>query len=194
LPAYKALLLLSVLLFAGAATAGDIYKWVDEYGQTHFSDTPTGVTPEAWELPRKVNPSAGSVIANPHFNLQTIRVPFSSDGSNMIVDGRVNGVAARFIVDTGASFVVIPPSVAEKAGIKTKDAPRVTLKTVGGDISAPMVKLDSIKVGDADQSGVSAAVHQLGTSSGLGLLGMSFLDRYNMTVDRQGETLVLEKR
>ncbi|MDX8411679.1 MAG: TIGR02281 family clan AA aspartic protease [Mariprofundaceae bacterium] len=196
MPGFKSLILLLLgLITSGAAVAGDIYRWVDEYGQTHYGDTPANLSSEARELPKKVQPRAGNVIVNPFFNLEKVRVPFSDHGSNMIVEGEVNGVAASFIIDTGATLVVIPPVVAQQAGIKTDKAPRMTIHTAGGDISAPMVTLNSINIGHAAQPDVPAAVHELvGMSPGLGLLGMSFLDHYSMTVDRQSGSLLLEQR
>ena len=102
-------LLLQILIAPGAAIAGDIYRWVDEYGQVHYGDTPTNLSPDTREQPKKVRPEAGNIITNPFFNLETVRVPFSNQGSNMIVEGEVNGVAASFIVDTGATLVGVSP-------------------------------------------------------------------------------------
>ena len=194
MPRVSLLAALLILPLPGMAAAGDIYRWVDEYGQVHYGDTPSGLSPEARELPKRVEPRAGNVIANPHFNLETVRVPFAANGTNMIVEGSVNGVAARFVVDTGATLVVIPPGVAKRAGIKTDKAAKITVHTAGGAISAPMVKIDSIKVGNAGQADVAATVHELEGFSSLGLLGMSFLSHYSMTVDPGNGVLLLKTR
>lgn len=189
-----ATILLLFLWLPGQSVGGDIYKWVDEYGQVHYGDTPSGVSPGARMQPELVNPGPGNIIANPSFNGNRIHVPFTEQGTNMIVEGRVNGIAARFIVDTGASLMIIPPALAERAGIATAKASQISLLTAGGTIAAPMVSLDDVKIGSAGQKNVAAAVHELGIAPGLGLLGMSFLDRYKMTVDREGRSLLLERR
>ena len=112
----------------------------------------------------------------------------------MLVQGRVNKVPARFIVDTGANLVVIPPAVAARAGVRTRDAPMLTVRTAGGEIRAPKVLLDELAVGGVRRSGVAAVVQKVAADEDVGLLGMNFLSAYRMSVDHAAGVLVLEPR
>ena len=137
-----------------------------------------------------------STVTNPAFNLGKGRaqVPYRTAGSAMMVEGSVNGVAVRFIVDTGASFVVIPPAVAERAGIETVEAPRVSVQTANGLVQAPLVNISRLKIGRLSQRRVAAVVQNISSDGQMGLLGMSFLSAYKMTVDQSHSMLLLEVR
>lgn len=43
---YQAIAITLILVMAGTAIAGDIYKWTDEEGNVHFGDKPVGEQPE----------------------------------------------------------------------------------------------------------------------------------------------------
>lgn len=54
----KAIALLLTLAMAGAAGAGQIYKWTDEEGNVHFGDKPAGEDSERVAIQsRRTNPS-----------------------------------------------------------------------------------------------------------------------------------------
>ncbi|MDQ7010376.1 MAG: retropepsin-like aspartic protease [Mariprofundaceae bacterium] len=137
-----------------------------------------------------------STVTNPAFNLGKGRaqVPYRTVGNAMMVEGRVNGVAVRFIVDTGASFVVIPPVVARRAGIETAQASRVSVQTANGLVQAPLVNISRLEIGRLSQRQVSAVVQRISPDGQTGLLGMSFLSAYQMTVDQSHSMLLLEVR
>jgi len=137
-----------------------------------------------------------STVNNPAFNLGKGRaqVPYRAAGNAMLVEGRVNGVAVRFIVDTGASFVVIPPAAAERAGIETAQAPRISVQTANGLVQAPLVTIPRLEIGRLSQREVTAVVQKISPDGRTGLLGMSFLSAYKMTVDQGRSMLLLEVR
>lgn len=105
--------------------------------------------------------------------------------------GEVNGSATRFIVDTGASLVVLPLAVAKQAGVNLDNAPRVGVQTANGRSRAYKVLLNSIRVGDVRANLVEALVMEDQQLS-VALLGMSFLNRVNM--NREGDLLTLTQR
>ncbi len=47
-----------ILIFSFAISSAEIYKWVDENGVTHYSDSPTHNIPESAETEDDDNPSA----------------------------------------------------------------------------------------------------------------------------------------
>lgn len=101
---------------------------------------------------------------------------------------------ANFLVDTGASFCVISPELAGALSIEPGPrAESVTLQIVGGRTTGPIVKIASVRVGDAEAEDVTAVIHPI--SPGIdGLLGNSFLARFTVTLDPQQGTLHLRPR
>ena len=101
-------------------------------------------------------------------------------------DAQVNGATIRFLVDTGASVVVLTPADAQRAGIALPST-RMQAMGAGGAIEVIPVTIDRIAVGPLETRGVQAAVaDQLPVS----LLGQSFLGRVG-TVEIRGDRMVL---
>jgi predicted aspartyl protease len=88
------------------------------------------------------------------------------------------------ILDTGASFVTITSRFAVKAGVTAESGNQVIMKTVGGKALADVGYANSISAGKAVAFGVTTAVmRDDGDPFGKGvdgLLGMSFLSRFNV--------------
>lgn len=132
-----------------------------------------------------------SIISGP--KKERLEISYTSRGGSMIVHGKVNGVPIRFVVDTGASLVSIPSSIAERAGVSTSDSRRVKLHTANGVISAPLVKLDQVIADNIAITEVMAVVQDLSVPD-LGLLGMSFFGQHKMTIDHQRNVITLEPK
>lgn len=105
--------------------------------------------------------------------------------------GTVNGRPIRFIVDTGATFTTISRADARRLGIDYRGGTPLRTSTANGLVNGWQVALASVSVGDATLHNVDAIVVD-NDSLPLGLLGMSFLGRFDM--HRQGSTLVLRRR
>ena len=110
---------------------------------------------------------------------------------HFFVDGAVNGVPVRFVVDTGATLVSLPRQDAERLGIDYRSGRRGTSRTANGPAPVYLVKLDSVKVGGIELHSVDALVHE-GGGLDQALLGMSFLNRLEM--QRDGATMTLIQR
>ncbi len=99
-----------------------------------------------------------------------------SDGGSYVVFGSVNGTRIRFLVDTGASDIVLSPSDARRAGIDPEtlkyDRPYATANGTGYGAT---VTLGRLEVGAIAFSDVRASVQQ--AEMGTSLLGMTFLRR-----------------
>jgi aspartyl protease family protein len=120
------------------------------------------------------------------------RTVLRADGrGHFVADGQVNGATARFLVDTGATLIALPAADAKRMGVSYLNAPRGTVNTANGSAVAYKVKLDTVRVGDITINNVDAMVID-GGGLNIALLGMSFLNRTEMT--REGETMVLTKR
>ena len=108
---------------------------------------------------------------------------------HFFTDAMVNGMPMRFLVDTGASVVALSAGDASRLGIDWRKGQRVTLQTASGPTAGYLVKFDSLKVGAIEIANVEGVVLEQGPGS-VGLLGMSFLNRLEMTRDGQVMTLI----
>lgn len=120
------------------------------------------------------------------------RTVLNADGrGHFSATGQVNGASTRFLVDTGASLVALPVSVARQAGVNLDGAQAVGVHTANGQVRAWRVILNTVQLGEVRANMVEAVImedRQLPVS----LLGMSFLNRVNM--NREGELLTLSQR
>jgi aspartyl protease family protein len=109
---------------------------------------------------------------------------------HFFADGMVNGLPQRFLVDTGASVVVLTAADASRLGLDYRAGPRVFMQTANGKAPAYVLRLERIDVGGIQLSSVDAVVIE--QPMGTALLGMSFLNRVEM--QRDGQTMTLIKR
>lgn len=126
------------------------------------------------------------------------RIQQTSDGGysvNLGADGHfhieaeVNGVLLRFMVDTGASDIVLSPSDARAAGfdVDTLNYTR-TYHTANGVVSGAPVRLDMMAVGPMTLRDVPASVNSAAMDTSL--LGMAFLKQFRR-YDVNDDTLTL---
>jgi aspartyl protease family protein len=99
-----------------------------------------------------------------------------SDDGHYHWPGRVNGVAAEFLVDTGATSTALPQALAERAGLIGEG--RITSSTAGGVVQGVQSRADIELDG-----GITAQRLRVAVLPGLGspLLGMDVLSRLHMT-------------
>jgi aspartyl protease family protein len=113
-------------------------------------------------------------------------------GGHFFTTAYVNGVPMRFIVDTGASAVTLSSAEAKRAGIAYLSGQRSFLQTANGIAPAYRVKLDTVRVEEITLYNVDAVVVDGAALGGVGLLGLSFLNRTEMK--RDGDTMTLRRR
>jgi aspartyl protease family protein len=121
---------------------------------------------------------------------QTVTLAADTRG-HFVVDGEVNGGTVRFLLDTGATMIVLSSADAARLGIDYRKGQPSMMNTANGVAPAYRVKLDSVRVGDITVNSVDAVVMAGGVLP-VALLGMSFLNR--MQMKRDGQTMVLTKR
>ena len=105
--------------------------------------------------------------------------------------GTVNGRSVRFVVDTGATLTTLSRADAQRIGLDYRRGTPIRTGTANGVVNGWRMSLDSIRIGDTTVRDVDAMVVDNDTLP-VGLLGMSFLGRFDM--QRQGSTLVLRRR
>jgi tetratricopeptide (TPR) repeat protein len=123
----------------------------------------------------------------------TARVPFAVGSNIRTLTVVVNNVAGTLILDTGATFVTITSRFAVKAKVSTESGNQVIMKTVGGKALADIGYANLVSVGKAEALDVTTAVLRDDSNpfgSGIdGLLGMSFLSRFNVNLSQTGVEL-----
>jgi aspartyl protease family protein len=107
------------------------------------------------------------------------------------VEALVDGVPVRFLVDTGASDVVLSPRDARRIGFDPAglDYSR-RYRTANGIVSGAPVTLDSVRIGPIEVRDVAGSVN--GAPLDASLLGMSFLERLRGYRVENG-TLILQQ-
>ena len=119
------------------------------------------------------------------------RVVLTADGQGHFTPaGQINGRTVQFMVDTGASQVILGEAEARRINLDFQRGRRVQVSTANGQAQGHMISLDSVRVGDAQVFGVSAIV--LPQPMPYVLLGNTFLTRFQM--QRNNDQLTLEKR
>ena len=105
------------------------------------------------------------------------------------LEARVNDAPVRFLVDTGASGIVLTLADARRAGFDPDTlAWTGRHSTAGGTVPAAPVRLDSLVVGPLRFADLAASVNDSGLDRSL--LGIAFLDRF-ASWEVQGEVLRL---
>lgn len=99
------------------------------------------------------------------------------------VDGLINGVAVKFLVDTGASTVTMSSATAKRVGLDyLRLGARGYSSTAAGTVPKYMLKLSKVQVGDIVLSNVDGGVIE-NMQAPFVLLGMSFLGSLEMKRD-----------
>ena len=119
-----------------------------------------------------------------------IEVPQAPDGHYYLTLG-VNGAPVRFVVDTGASELVLSHTDAMRAGI---DFDKLVFSgrayTANGMVDTAPVTLDTVQLGPVTETDVRAVVN--GTDMQDSLLGMTYLRRFDRLEISNGR-MVLER-
>jgi len=101
-------------------------------------------------------------------------------GGHYLAAGKINDIPVKFLVDTGATDVAIPLSVAEEIGLPLGLSFRTV--TANGYGKAYETKIKSIALGDIKLTDVKASVSEGLTGDAI-LLGMSFLRKTKVVTE-----------
>lgn len=204
-----------VALLAEQPSWAVTYECLDASGKTVFTDSPSQLTrcvaaskggsassiPPAstpTPAPPQMQPSAPPVLSPGPTTSDQITVPVMRVGRSLVVQTKLNGSRdARLILDTGAEITVLSHAAALDAGLlPSQTVATVTLNTAGGSVRADVFRVGTVSVGTAEVNNVAVAVHDLPDApAGVdGLLGLTFLDRFLVTLDAQKGELHLKPR
>ncbi|NOZ10465.1 MAG: TIGR02281 family clan AA aspartic protease [Gammaproteobacteria bacterium] len=123
-----------------------------------------------------------------------LTIPLIPYGNGFAINATVDGrYAIRLLIDTGATMTVIRPSLADLINAPTPQHSTV-FQTANGSVRAPIIKLDSLSLGDAQVKDLEVAVMPLPELGNFdGLLGMNYLRHYRFTLSQKERLLYLTK-
>ena len=118
---------------------------------------------------------------------QQVRIPMAIDG-HFWVEGTLNGVPVKFLIDSGATMTTIGRDTARTAGIPVSSGRGQLVRTGNGMLRVATGRADSLAVGPIERGnvGLHIAAHE-----DLNVLGMNYLS----TLQRwgvEGRWLILE--
>ncbi len=117
---------------------------------------------------------------------------YAGTGGHFHADGLINGVAVRFLVDTGATSIAINSHLANRIGLDyQRNGEPAYAQTASGIVRSWTVRLREVSIGDITLHDVEAGVIE-GAFPTEALLGMSFLGSLDMR--READRMELRER
>jgi len=209
-----AAILFSLCSFSSSA---DYYKWTDESGNLHFSDSFQNV-PEKYrdQIEKKVFMDNAHSSSEPLVKVHEVKhsssyeeskkkpskrfevpyKPYEGSVKRVIISVVLNdSVTAPMAIDTGAPETVISVKLAEKLRLFNEDQGRLVIRAggIGGTTPAIRSIIDSIHVGGAKGEFIPTTVIHSISDSFDGLLGLDFVSNYSVTIDSKRMMVVFEE-
>jgi aspartyl protease family protein len=117
-----------------------------------------------------------------------LKIPRHRDG-HFYVKGSVNSKPLTFLVDTGASSVTVSEEFARSAGLQGGEP--TTFNTANGQLRGRLLRGVAVSAGPFSVSTATVGVGLVGGRTDHGLLGQSFLSRFQISISK--EELVLRR-
>jgi len=132
---------------------------------------------------------------NPNQNIATVISGYQKEvilrrnsHGHYVTNGTINGYDVVFLLDTGATDIAIPESLANEIGLhKGQD---IYVKTANGNTRAFNTRLDSAAIGDIRLYDLNATI-LTNISGDEVLLGMNFLKHFELI--QKGNTLTIKQ-
>ncbi|GMR00706.1 MAG: TIGR02281 family clan AA aspartic protease [Gammaproteobacteria bacterium] len=105
-----------------------------------------------------------------------------------VSSGTINNRKVVFLLDTGASNIAIPESVADDIGLNK--GPAIIVKTANGNVKAYSTRLDSVAIGDIKVYDLNATILTNMAGKEI-LLGMNFLK--HLEIIQKGRSLTIRQ-
>lgn len=141
----------------------------------------------ARQLERQRNPNSrpGGVLGND--GVAEVRLKANRQG-HYIATGRLNELEVVFLLDTGATTIAVPESIARRAGLKRGQP--LNVSTAAGLSRAYYTRIDAAHLGPIQLEGLVATIVPAMEGDEV-LLGMNFLGALDFS--QRGDTLVLRQ-
>lgn len=132
-------------------------------------------------------------------------VPITLTPQRILIDAKVNGVSGRFILDTGASAILLNKRFADRAGVKPLRDPASKANTLYGSLKTEARKVDTLTLGDNTLAGVIVTTADLNNEFGgrdyrgldrenyAGLIGYSLFAGAVVHLDLAASTMTISR-
>jgi aspartyl protease family protein len=104
------------------------------------------------------------------------------------IKGQINEYPVDFLVDTGATLIALPQTVADRLHITGRYP--ITISTANGDVTGSLTRLKQVSFGEFTLTDVKAVIIPGGEDE-LVLLGMNVLSQFNIV--QQDKHLLLKR-
>jgi clan AA aspartic protease (TIGR02281 family) len=136
-------------------------------------------------------------VATPSPSSQVTTVPLMGHGNTLFLRVSIPGGSEMiFLLDTGATYCALSATKANHLGVRPgSEDPNVSVMTMSGVLTAPLVMLPSLAVGGFEEREVETLIipdHPI-PGDVEGILGLSFLNRFRFTVDPEEGELILRR-
>ncbi len=138
----------------------------------------------------RIGAPAGASSGDDGIASRTVRLQAEANG-HYFVDAEIAGTWVQFMVDTGATVVVLSPGDADRLGLEPRARDfSETHQTANGPVRVAPVTLAEVRIGDIRLRHVDAVVNP--RMRGPSLLGMSFLGRLGGFRVERGELILTD--
>lgn len=119
-----------------------------------------------------------------------IELPRERDG-HFYLEAELNGTKVNFVIDTGATDVVLTRRDARRIGIEDTDLNfSMVARTANGEVRTAAIQLNEIRIGEIVDHGIWVMVN--GGELDISLLGMAYLERF-ARIEIVGNKLILTR-
>lgn len=204
------------LLFGLPAAAGKIYRWVDENGQLHFSDSPHNAPVDRREQAKEYKPNSSSLsitennpqptttpstdnndeLVDEGLARDSISIPYTAKegaANRVIIDITFNdSVTAPILVDTGSPGLIITTELATQLGLFEQEGSQlmVLISGIGGQQTAIRTIVEKLSIDKITEEFVPAHIVPKMSNAYQGLIGMDILANYRLTIDTSNQRLI----
>jgi clan AA aspartic protease (TIGR02281 family) len=176
----------ALISLSPSAWSDMIYKCKNQQGDLFYQKSPCKEnvqTVSSWTAVAKVQAQAHE----PEKKVKDDFIIKQNRSGYYFLEGAINDKSLTFVIDTGASFVSLPRSFAQGAGLYCKD--KIDMQTANGLINGCKTTIKKLNIGPFFINDVTAVIVPKLNQP---LLGMNVLQQFNM-VQEKGELRLSER-
>jgi len=181
---------------AAPASSAEMYRWVDDQGNAHYSEGLDSIPERFRARASRLLYQSAPVPAPPAPGAGADTVVRFTPGEPIYVTARINDAAsARLILDTGATRTVVNPRALVAAGVSTRTGGATgRIRGVTGTADVQAYDILSLQVGNAKVGRMLVVSHDVEGAQSDGLLGRDFLDQVKVTIDNTAGRVTLSPK
>ena len=199
------LLIISMICLNSDLSAGsEFYRWTDENGVTNITNQPQDSAIlkkddlKVWDIHEKPLSKATVKLERDSTRAEgQYVVPFKKQNGAILVDVLLNDyIPAKMQVDTGANVTVINVNLLHQLDQPSQANPfKGKVTTAAGVVDASGIVIKKVSLGEAVKKDVMAIYsdEKYDLAHCDGLLGMSFLADFKITIDYNNNIMILNK-